>query len=172
MPKALASGPDGVPWLRARASALAEGGCDPVLVVLGASATDAAALLPEYATAVVAADWEHGMGASLRAGLRAAAHVQPVPDAVLVVLVDLPGVTAGAVARLAALAAPSALAQATYGGVPGHPVLLGREHWPGAAAAARGDQGARAYLNGRDLALVECGDVGDGMDVDVPGVAR
>ena len=75
------------------------------------------------------------------------------------------------VRRVLALgAAPSVLARAGYAGRPGHPVLLGRDHWAGVAAEARGDAGARAYLRTRDVAVVECGDLADGMDVDRPPV--
>jgi CTP:molybdopterin cytidylyltransferase MocA len=164
-PKALTVGEDGTPWLAARVAALADGGCAPVLVVLGAAADSAAALLTADAVPVVATDWDEGMGASLRAGLAAAQET--AADAVLIALVDTPGLTADAVARVAATGSPAALAQATYDGTPGHPVLIGRAHWPGVAAAARGDRGARDYLAGRAVRLVECGDVGHGADVDV-----
>jgi CTP:molybdopterin cytidylyltransferase MocA len=45
-------------------------------------------------------------------------------------------------------------------------VLIGREHWAGVRAAARGDAGARDYLRDRPVRLIECGDVGTGLDVD------
>jgi CTP:molybdopterin cytidylyltransferase MocA len=86
--------------------------------------------------------------------------------AVVVSLVDTPGVTPTAVRRLVAHAGPGALARCAYDGVPGHPVLLGRRHWPGVLETAAGDAGARAYLRGRDVSLVEVGDVADGADVD------
>ena len=52
------------------ADLLAAGGCDPVLVVLGAAADEvlATAALPET---VLNPDWATGMGSSLRAGLAA-----------------------------------------------------------------------------------------------------
>jgi CTP:molybdopterin cytidylyltransferase MocA len=109
------------------------------------------------------------MGASLRAGLVALEELDPVPDAALVHLVDLPGVTAAAVARLAALTSTDVLARAAYDGRPAHPVLLGRAHWQGVRAAATGDSGARAYLAGNPgLELVECGDLAVPDDVDTP----
>ena len=61
-----------------------------------------------------------------------------------------PGITAEAVRRVGAGANPDTLRVATYGGDGGHPVLLGREHWAGAAALAEGDVGARAYLARHD----------------------
>jgi CTP:molybdopterin cytidylyltransferase MocA len=161
-------------WLPQRCATLVEGGCEPVLVVLGAAADAAALRVPAGARVVVADDWDEGMGASLRAGLAAAEDLAPAPDAVVVALVDTPGLTGAVVARLVHAAAPAAsgaLAQAVYEGRRGHPVLIGRAHWPGVVALARGDRGARDYLAGRDVTAVECGDVGHGRDVDVPTLA-
>ena len=62
-------------------------------------------------------------------------------------LVDLPDVGADVVERL--LARPvtaTTLARASYDGTPGHPVLIGRDHWAGVIASAQGDRGARDYL--------------------------
>ncbi|MHA6621775.1 nucleotidyltransferase family protein [Pseudonocardia sp. DLS-67] len=160
---------DGEPLVRRAVRVLADGGCAPLVVVVGAAAEEVEPLLPAGVRAVVADDWNEGMGASLRAGLAALDGLDPVPDAALVHLVDLPGVTAAAVARLAALASPHVLARAAYDAHPAHPVLLGRAHWPGVRAAAAGDAGARAYLSGHpDLELVECGDLAVPDDVDTP----
>lgn len=158
-------------WLADRATALADGGCSTVTVVLGAEADRALERVPPGVRVVIAHDWAEGMGASLRAGLRDAATTRA--DAVLVALVDTPGLTSTIVARVIAGAGPpmaSALSQASYDGLPGHPVLLGRTHWGGVTSAASGDRGARDYLAHRhEVVLVECGDLGDGRDVDRPG---
>lgn len=153
-------------WLPRSASTLRDGGCTGVTVVLGAAAEQARALVPEEARVVVAEDWADGMGASLRAGLAALADGDA--DAAVVLLVDLPDVTAEVVRRVvAAVTRPDHLARAAYDGVPGHPVLLGRSHWSAVAAGAEGDRGAREYLAGRDdVRLVECGDLATGRDVD------
>ena len=159
----------GEPLVRRAVRVLEEGGCAPLVVVLGAAADEVGALLPAGARPVVAADWPEGMGASLRAGLGAVEELDPAPDAVLVHLVDLPGVTPAAVARLAGHSGPDALVRAAYAGRPAHPVLIGRAHWPGVRAAATGDAGARSYLAGHpDLVLVECGDLAVPDDVDTP----
>jgi nicotine blue oxidoreductase len=160
--------------------ALREGGCDPVVVVLGAAAGQVRAVADLAGCRVVDnPQWETGMGSSLRAGLAELAGTGAV--AVVVLLVDLPGVTGAAVRRVAARAAPAALAVAGYGAGcgpgghrggdrPGHPVLLGRDHWPAVAAQAVGDTGARAYLraNAGAVTLVPCGDVADDRELDVP----
>jgi nicotine blue oxidoreductase len=148
---------------------LSGGGTGPLLVVVGAAADEVRALLPPAVPAVEATGWATGMGASLRAGLVALAQLRPVPDAVVVHLVDLPGITAAAVTRLAAGAGPASLRRAAYAGRPGHPVLLGRDHWAGVAAEAHADSGARGYLAGHpQLELVECGDIATADDVDTP----
>jgi CTP:molybdopterin cytidylyltransferase MocA len=170
LPKGLVRDADGQAWVATSARALIGGGCVPVLVVVGAQAAAVAALIPPPAIAVPAPDWDEGMGASLRAGLTALTQVSgPGAVAALVGLVDTPGVGAPVVTRLvrhALVAGTSALARAAYHGEPGHPVLLGRDHWSGVLDIARGDAGARGYLGRRDVALLECADVGDGRDID------
>ncbi|MCW2722651.1 MAG: hypothetical protein QOG20_4178 [Pseudonocardiales bacterium] len=167
-PKALVE-LDGEPLVRRALHVLSAGGCSPITVVVGAAATDVRAVLPSDVDVVEAADWAEGMGASLRAGLSALAAREVPPDAALVHLVDLPGVTSAAVARLAAGATPDALRRASYDGRAAHPVLIGREHWAGVIASATGDAGARGYLAGHPaLDLVECADVADPDDVDTP----
>ena len=162
-PKALVSDERGS-WLVRAVGVLRDGGCDDVLVVLGAAADEARALVPDGVRVVVAEDWASGMSASLRAGLGA---VGPDADAALVGLVDLPDLVPAVVERVrGAAAGAGALARASYGGEPGHPVLLGRAHWPAVLDVARGDRGARDFLAGSDVVLVECGDLAGGRDVD------
>jgi nicotine blue oxidoreductase len=157
----------GEPLVRRALRVLGDGGCAPVVVVLGAAAGEVAALLPPGVRLVVAPDWADGMGASLRAGLSALVDVDA--DAALVHLVDLPGVTAAAVARVVAAArGPDTLARAVYQGRPGHPVLIGRSHWAGVRESATGDAGARSYLATHPARPVECGDPAGPEDVDTP----
>ena len=167
MPKALVRDASGEPWLLRGVETLREGGCEDVTVVLGAAADEAAALLDGAGVdVVVATDWAEGMGASLRAGL---ASLDAGVEAVLVSLVDLPDVSADVVSRvLDAEVDNGVLRRAAYDGRPGHPVLLGRAHWPGVTASATGDRGARDYLAESAVTLVECGDLATGQDRDTP----
>ena len=160
-PKALVDG-----WLVHAVETL--GGCDRIVVVLGAGADQARPLLDaQDVTIVVNPDWAEGMGSSLSVGL---AHLEHGEAArCLVTLVDLPDVGPDVVRRL--LDQPDTgdvLARAAYDGTPGHPVLIGRDHWTGVIGSAMGDQGARSYLGVHDVALVECGDLATGRDVDRP----
>jgi CTP:molybdopterin cytidylyltransferase MocA len=166
LPKALVTDAAGA-WLPRGVAALRDGGCDAVTVVLGAAVDEAVPLLPPGVDVVVAEDWSAGMSASLRAGL--ASLGDTAAEAAAVHLVDLPDVGAEVVRRLIAAESADggrALARAAYAGVPGHPVLLGRDHWGPIGATVAGDQGARGYLAAHDAALVECGDLASGRDVD------
>lgn len=126
-----------------------------MVVVLGAAAEEAHGLVPAWARVVVCEEWADGQSASLRAGLQA---VEGLPtgeavDAVLVTLVDLPwqgAAEALAVRGLLDIVAPRATLGRLVGadGAPGHPVLIGRDHWAPLLATLRGDEGARGYLAG------------------------
>jgi CTP:molybdopterin cytidylyltransferase MocA len=166
MPKALVRH-RGALFVEHAAGVLHDAGCVPVVVVLGAAASEvrARAALPG-STVVDNPDWESGMGSSLRVGLAALASCGAV--AAVILPVDTPGVTVAAVRRLADLAAPDALARATYDGAPGHPVLLGRDHWAGVHEHATGDRGARDYLASHPVVAVPCADIASGLDVDQP----
>ena len=175
-PKSLLCDAHDVPFLDRAIGELLAGACERVTVVLGASAGEARAVLDEAGWSgddavdvVVADDWDEGMSASLRTGLRALGERDG--DAALVTLVDLPDVGAEVLRRVAAAAqepSRSALVRATYDGRPGHPVLLGRDHWAGVLGSARGDHGARDYLSGHAHVTCECGDLATGRDVDRP----
>lgn len=155
-------------WLERSVEGLRAGGCDDVTVVLGAESERARALLVDAQVGIVeAADWADGMGASLRAGLAAVEEDPARCDAVLVTLVDLPDVGPDVVRRvLAGAAGKDVLRRASYVGRPGHPVLIGRDHWGGVRTEATGDRGARGYLATHEVELVECGDLATGHDVD------
>jgi molybdenum cofactor cytidylyltransferase/nicotine blue oxidoreductase len=167
MPKALVE--YGGSMLVERAVRTARAVCDPVLVVLGARAVDVWRTADlDGATVLANRDWETGMASSLRTGLDGLRGWPGAVDAALVTLVDMPGMTPEALRAVAEHAAPDALAVATYDGVRGHPVLLGREHWAGVAATATGDEGARRYLAAHEVTEVDCTGLADPVDLDVP----
>ena len=172
-PKALRVDADGTSWLERSIKVLRDGGCDAVIVVLGCEATRARDLVASSALAadpaitfVDAPGWEQGMGSSLRSGLLAAQAVSW--RAVLVHLVDLPDVTPQVVRRMIrhSPAGTAALARATYGGRPGHPVLVGRDHLELIMVGLTGDSGAKDYLVQHGAHSVECGDLASGQDHD------
>jgi CTP:molybdopterin cytidylyltransferase MocA len=167
-PKALMRDADETPWLRRTVTVLQEGGCDPVTVILGAGADEAVPLLEGTGTDVVIADdWAEGMGASLLAGLRAIAGSDAV--AAVVMLVDLPDVTAEVVRHVAVrVTRADQLVRASYAGRPGHPVVIGRDHWATVADSVSGDQGARDYLASHGVVDVDCDHLATGRDRDSP----
>jgi CTP:molybdopterin cytidylyltransferase MocA len=163
-PKALV-----VPWLADAVRLLLDGGCARVVVVLGAAADEARTLVPDdgRVTTVVAPRWAEGLGESLRTGLE---HADG--DAVVVTLVDLPGTPVSVLGRLTTTWDRHTLRQAVYDGRPGHPVLIGADHWAALSDTLTGDRGARGYLVAHGVVEVECGDLHDGLDIDVPTVSR
>jgi CTP:molybdopterin cytidylyltransferase MocA len=144
---------------------LHEAGCSPVYVVAGAAPL---ADVPEGASGPVCLvdnpDWSTGMGSSVRRGLASVGE-----EAVVVMVVDTPGIGPTAVRRLVdAYAAGATVAVATYGGAPRNPVLIAREHFADVSALAVDDVGARAFLAARPdvVTAVECSDVADPADID------
>ncbi|MEV6837040.1 nucleotidyltransferase family protein [Streptomyces sp. NPDC051133] len=156
------------------AGVLRAAGCGRIHVVLGARADEVRARAGlDGCVLVDNPDWAEGMGSSLRAGLGSLAGTGA--RAALVSLVDQPGIGPAAVARvLGAYADEKSLVSAAYDGVRGHPVLFGAAHWPGIAATATGDRGARAYLkeHAAHIRLVECSDVAEPYDIDTEADLR
>ncbi|MCF2532336.1 nucleotidyltransferase family protein [Yinghuangia soli] len=160
----------GRPLVEHAVRVLRDGGCATVTVVLGAGAEQVARDADlTGARVVLNPDWASGMGSSLRTGIE---ELPADASAVVVTLVDMPGVGADAVARIAAahIDDGAELAAATYAGRRGHPVLFASPWWAQVAASAQGDAGARGFLaeHGSLLRLVECGDVAEAYDVDTP----
>jgi len=91
-------------------------------------------------------DWQSGMATSLKRGLRGLArHI----DAVLIVLGDMPDITARDIDALIAAYDPdhgTTICQGTNSlGAGGHPVLFGRRHFA-ALRGIYGDDGGRAVI--------------------------
>ncbi|MEU9974456.1 nucleotidyltransferase family protein [Streptomyces sp. NPDC051014] len=172
-PKALLAH-HGRPLVEHAVEVLRAGGCGPVHVVLGAAADDVRERARLSGCVVVEnPDWAEGMGSSLRVGLASLAGAGA--RAALVSLVDQPGIGGEAVARvLGGYRDEDSLVAAAYDGVRGHPVLFGARHWPGIAASATGDRGARAYLRAHEaeIALVECADAAEPYDIDTEADLR
>jgi CTP:molybdopterin cytidylyltransferase MocA len=124
---------------------------DEIVIVSGAYEVETDARI------VTCPDWERGMGASLRCGLRALDA-----EAAIVVLADGPGLSPRAVDRVVEvwLESDAELVAATYGGHRGHPVVIARALWNEIP-----DEGARSL----PALLVPCDDLGAPGDVDRPG---
>jgi molybdenum cofactor cytidylyltransferase len=127
----------------------------PVLVVTGHRADEVkAALAGRPVTFVTAPDYAEGLSASLRAGLAA---VPASTAAALVVLGDMPLVTAATIDRLIDSYDPDegrTIVAPSHNGELGNPVLWDRRHFP-AMMALTGDRGARALLRQHAEAVAE-----------------
>lgn len=135
---------------------LARSPVDEVVVVEGAHPLAASGLAG--ARLVRCETWQLGPGASLRCGLDA---LGDAVDAAVVVLADGPLLSPAAIARVVEhwRTHGDDIVAASYGGVRGHPAVVGRAVW-----ADIPDEGLRAV----ERVAVPCDDLGDPGDVDVP----
>jgi molybdenum cofactor cytidylyltransferase len=160
-PKVLVDG-----WLDIAIGALRDGGCNDVVLVLGA----AEVVAPPGVTAITAPQWHEGLSASVRTGLAQADRM--CADYAVLHVIDTPDVGPAVVARVLGrtVASRSGLGRACFGERPGHPVVMARRYWPEVLALISGDQGAGAYLRARrDVEIVDCSDLAGGRDIDEPG---
>lgn len=159
---------DGIPLLEHALRAVeAVPAIERIVVVLGARADEILAGVDfGAAEPVVCADWADGQAASLRCGIEAVADA----DAAVLTLGDMPRITPQVIARFADVAAEHgtrARARAVYDGLPGHPVVLGRDYFD-RIAALQGDVGAREVLKAIGAHRIECSHLCSPADVDTP----
>jgi molybdenum cofactor cytidylyltransferase len=155
---------DGMPLLEHALRAINAAPVGRVVVVLGSAADEVAARVDLHgADPIVCARWEEGQSASLACGLAELADC----EAVVVTLGDQPHTSPDAIRRVIAARNGAAAVRATYGGGPGHPVLLERELFEPLRNVS-GDKGARNLLLSVRVHDVPCDDLGGGEDVDTP----
>jgi nicotine blue oxidoreductase len=155
---------DGRPLLEHSLRAMAGAPVGRVAVVLGSSADEIVAGVDLHgAEPLVCPRWEKGQAASLAFGLAELADC----EAVVVTLGDQPRVAPEAIRRVISSRDGAAAVRATYGGLPGHPVLLERELFE-PLRDVTGDLGARNLLMSVQVVEVPCDDLGGGEDVDTP----
>ena len=107
---------------------MARAGLDRLVVVLGSGADEVIAGVDLHgAEPLVCERWGEGQAASLACGL---SHLAELHDgeleAVVVALGDQPGLATAAVHRVLGARGDRPAVRATYGGGPGHPVVLER----------------------------------------------
>jgi molybdenum cofactor cytidylyltransferase/nicotine blue oxidoreductase len=152
---------DGVRLVDRAVAAALEAGCAPVLaVVQGGIDVPAAQVL-------VNPDPDRGMRSSLALAVAAVAAVaDDVPLAVL--LVDVPGISAAAIAAVVGAWTRGRIAVGRYGGRRGHPTVMAPSLWRAALELAAPDEGARALLAARPDLIDEVDVPGDRADLDTP----
>jgi len=157
---------DGRPLLEHALAGVIAAGLDRVVVVLGSHADRVLAGVDlQGAEPVRCERWSEGQAASLACGLEHLAE-RP-PEAVVVALGDQPGLAPAAIERVLGARGQAPAVRATYGGAPGHPVVLEATLFP-ELRAATGEAGAREVLRTAGVRAVACDDLGGGADVDTP----
>ena len=155
---------DGMPLLEHSLRAMTASPVGRVVVVLGSGADEITAGVDFHgADVIVCSRWEEGQSASLACGLAELADC----EAVVVTLGDQPRVSPDSIRRMIAARDSAAAVRATYGGRPGHPVLLERELFEQLRNVS-GDKGARNLLLSVQVLDIPCDDLGGGEDVDTP----
>lgn len=130
-------------------------GCSPVIVVLGAEAEIVLRGLPEGAVPVRNDQWKEGMGASIRAGVRAC---EAVAAGVVVMTCDQPAVTAE---HLQSLMAGPEVKASRYAGRNGVPAFFPKKYFE-QLMALKGETGARDLLRSAEALELKDGE----LDVD------
>ena len=155
---------EGIPLLEHSLRTMTAAPVGRVVVVLGSGADEIIAAVDLYgADPLVCARWEEGQAASLACGLAELADC----EAIVVTLGDQPRVSPDAIRRVIAARNGASAVRATYGGDPGHPVLLERDLFE-QLRNVTGDKGARNLLMSVKVLDVPCDDLGGGEDVDTP----
>ncbi len=153
----------GVPLLRRTCGMVIEAGFSNALVVLGYEHEDFAAQLASLPVATVFNPlFADGLSTSLQAGIQA---LGPDADGVLVMLSDMPALTAADIAKLTDAfkrAGGGAIVRATDHGKRGNPVILPRAVFP-EILKLRGDVGAKPIVEGFE---------GRVIDVEIGAAAR
>jgi molybdenum cofactor cytidylyltransferase len=114
-------------------------------------------------------DFAGGLSTSLRAGI---ANLPADTDGVVVLLADMPAITATAVDKLIAAFDPDRIVVATSDGRRGNPVLWPRRFFADLMAVS-GDTGGRRIIEADRAAVVEV-EVGTpaALDIDTPEALR
>ncbi len=149
-----------------------QGGCDPIILVLGRESEAIQAQLSiallEAVTSIVNKEYKRGQAGSLQTGL---AMLPPKVDGVLVLLGDQPLIGAPLVRQLLTQArkTPSAFLVPRYRGQRGNPVYIPAAWFPQVMALS-GDTGARPLLThpGADVIHLDVDDPAVITDIDTP----
>lgn len=150
---------DGVRLVDRAAGVLAAAGCAEIVAVTRSHGDVAGARV------VVNPEPARGMRSSLKLALDAADDLGA--DAMAVLLVDTPGVTASAARAVVEAWRPGGITVARYPAGRGHPIVMSLRLWRRALELAGPDEGARVLLRATpDVHEVEVD--GDAADLDSP----
>jgi molybdenum cofactor cytidylyltransferase len=155
-----------VPLLRRTCGTALEAGFSKALVVLGFEHADFAGQLASLPVeTIINPLFADGLSTSLQTGIHALA---PEVDGVLVMLADMPGLTAVNISKLIDAfkrAGGTAIVRATDHGKRGNPVILPRMVFP-EIFKLRGDVGAKPIVEGFEGRVIDV-EIGSAASVDV-----
>jgi molybdenum cofactor cytidylyltransferase len=155
------------PLVRWVAAAALASHARPVLAVTGHQGSDVIAALSGLdVTFVDNPDYATGLASSLRAGIRA---LPKATDGALVLLGDMPRITAALIDRLIAASASGKIVLPVHEGQRGNPVLWPARYFP-ELLALEGDAGAKRLLATHANAIheVDLGTDAIFLDIDTP----
>jgi molybdenum cofactor cytidylyltransferase len=125
-----------------------QAGCSPVVVVLGANASEIGFELSKFSVALVENPrWRDGLGTSVRLGVAAARQHDQALAAVVVLTCDQPFLNAGVICSLLELRAREnkPMAACAYDETIGVPAVFDREHFE-ALLHLKDEDGAKSVL--------------------------
>jgi molybdenum cofactor cytidylyltransferase len=158
--------------VRNAAAAALGAGCDPVVVVLGASVDEVGPEIEELPVQPIVNDeWATGMASSIREGVRTVREEAPEVAGVLLLACDQPHIDAEILSRLvdAFDGRPGSRVAAGYAGSCGIPALFERSLFEG-LERLEGDRGARSLLFAEPGDRLQVVPWPEGeIDVDLPG---
>ncbi len=153
------------------ARAAVEAGCGPIFVVMGAGADAIASEVSDLPVkCALNADWEKGMGGSIRVGLRAILANDPRAEAAAILLCDQPGVESGVLRELFAAFSDGGkpMAACRYGGTLGPPCCFAESMFEELLQLGDGE-GAKRLLVKDSSRVTVMEWAGGESDLDTPG---
>ncbi len=159
--------------LRNAVEAAVGGGCDPVVVILGA---EAERIRPELeGLAVVAVTnpcWRHGVATSIRRGVAEVEQLCPEVEGVVLIACDQPLLSPAIIRALIEAhrdcsERAAAMVASAYAETLGTPALFGRDHF-GSLGQLDGDRGARGLLRESAPRVVTVAWPQGAVDIDRP----
>lgn len=160
--------------IRRAVRAAVDAGCSPVVVVAGAAHERIMEELADLEVRVLHhAEWERGMGSSLRAGVEHALLHDPSLDALLLMVCDQPHVTAEVLTALIAarIISPHFAAASAYSETFGVPVIFPRALFQ-KLAALPDDHGAKQLLRTLSEQITRVPFPDGSIDIDTPADAQ
>lgn len=151
----------GKPLLQQAIDTAQQGGCSPIIVILGAAAEDIRSRV-NSAVFIENPDWQLGMGTSIRAGVAA---LPETTTATLLMLCDQPLVTAEEIKKLIEASSITGLAASEYSGTTGVPAVFGRPYFSD-LRSVHPARGAKEILKTREADVVRIRCPNAAVDID------